>query len=204
VSAAARASIVLAAALALAAPAHAGPARERFATAMRGLKNARASFVQTRSAGALGSQKSRGTLELAMPGRARLEYAGAAPMTIVLHSDTAWVYQPSQKQVLRSSAAASGVPPLPVRTAPERLDERYRVDEVGPNALVFRLKGDGVTSWETLTLTLDARGLPRRVDIVLAGGSTTSLAFERFRVNPGVPTSRFTRAWPAGTPVVAL
>lgn len=187
-------------------PAGAGPARERLAAGLRGLRDVRATFRQTRDAGALGRTVARGTLEFKAPALVRLEYAGAAPMTILLHGDTAWVYQPDQKQVLRSSAGASGVPPLPfLTTSVARLDERYRVEERGPNELTLMPRAGDALAWTKLVLTLDvARGLPSRVVLHMRDGGTTALVFERFRVNSGIGAMRFRAVWPAGIPVVVL
>jgi outer membrane lipoprotein-sorting protein len=192
-------------ALALVAPAHAGPARERWTAAFKEAKDARASFRQTRDAGALGKTTAAGTLEFKAPSRVRVEYTGALPLSILLHGDTAWVYQPQQKQVLRSRASASAVPPLPFLTsAPGRLEERYTITEKGSDTIVFSPK-EKSAPWTSCTLTIAAQtGLPRRALVRTSDGTSIELVFDRFRVNAGVPASRFHAAWPKGTPVIAL
>jgi outer membrane lipoprotein-sorting protein len=199
------AAIVAFAALVAPQPAGAG-ARERWAAAFKNAKDARASFHQTRDAGALGKTVNTGTLEFRAPANVRVDYAGSVPMTILLRGDTAWVYQPTQKQVLKSSARASGVPPLPFLTGePGRLDERYRVEEKGKDTIVFTPKDGAALSWSACELAIDpSTGLPRQALVRLSDGSTIALAFQRFRVNAGVAAARFRTPWPAGTPVVAL
>ncbi len=186
--------------------AQSGPARDRWTAAFKDAKDARASFRQTRDAGALGKTTASGTLEFRTPARVRLEYTGTLPMTILLHGDTAWVYQPSQKQVLKSRASASAVPPLPFLTgAPGQLDAHYRIEEQGSDTIVFSPKEGARAPWTACELTIaPTTGLPKKAVVRTADGTSIELVFERFRVNAGVPASRFKAAWPAGTSVIAL
>jgi outer membrane lipoprotein-sorting protein len=193
------------AAVATPAAAASGP-RERWSAAFRSLKDARASFRQTRDAGALGRMISQGTMEFRAPSLVRIDYTGSAPMTILLRGDTAWVHQPRQKQVLRSSARASGVPPLPFLTAePGRLDERFDIVARGDDTIVFTPKQSAALSWSACELTVHpATGLPTRAVVRMSDGSSIELVFDRFRVNAGVAASRFRPSWPPGTAVVVL
>lgn len=197
--------LVPAAVLLFTGPAEAGAARDRLDRALRGLVDARASFTQTRK-DALGTKTNPGVLEYRAPRRVRLEYRGAVPMTILVEADTAWIYQPLQKQVLRTRASRAGAPPLPfLAESLETLERAYVVRETGPLDLVLEPRKSEGLSFRQIAMSLDAAtGLPKKVVVSQHDGGSISLAFEPFRVNPGLPASRFVPRFPDGTTVVEL
>lgn len=172
--------------------------------ALRRTQDARTTFRQTRT-DALGAIVTRGRLEYRRSRHVRLEWFGTAAATAIVRGDTVWFYQPSQKSVLKSSAAAGGAPPALFLDESVRVLERtYHVQEQGRAGLVLTPRA-GHAAWSRLTLALDpATGWPRTLTLVALDGSTTRLDFDRFQVNRGAPDARFLPRFPTGTPVVDL
>lgn len=187
-----------------AAGAEKGGARALLDRALRGTRDATASFRQTRT-DALGTTLSSGRFEYRRPRLLRLEWTGGVPATAIVNGDALWFYQPRQKSVLKSSAAAGGAPPaLFLEESVAVLDKAYRVREEGRATLVLEPR-EARTPWTRMTLLLDpATGWPRRLTLVARGGDTTRLDFGTFRLNRGAAVARFAPSFPPGVTVVEL
>ncbi len=185
--------------------AEAGGARTALDRALRGLKDARATFTQVR-VDELGTTESKGVLEYRSPRRVRLEYTGRVPMTILVQADTAWIYQPAQKQVLRTRASRAGVPPLLfLDESVATLERACVVRETGVHTLVLEPRAAGAATWRSVELRLDpATGLPSRVVLHPIEGGTVTLTFARFARNAGLSSSRFAPRFPPDVRVVEL
>lgn len=181
-----------------------GGARELLDRALRSTRDAHASFRQTRT-DALGTTLSSGRFEYRKPRRLRLEWTGGVPATAIVNGDVVWFYQPRQKSVLKSSAAAGGAPPaIFLEESVAVLERAYHVKEEGKVTLVLEPRA-ARAPWTRMTLVLDpASGWPRRLTLVARGGDTTRLDFGRFRLNRGAPAARFAPRFPPGVSVVDL
>jgi outer membrane lipoprotein-sorting protein len=199
----------LVAALALAGPgeASAGEARTRLDRTLRALRDARAPFTQVRTSSILGTslKPSRGTLEFRAPRLLRLAFTGAAPTTILVRGDTAWIDQPRGGQVIRTSARASGAPPLPfLEESVAVLEQGYVLAETGPRAITLTPRAAGVP-WRAVDLVLDARtGMPSRVVIRQKDDEEIRLEFGRWTLNRGIAAARFAPVFAPGSRIVDL
>lgn len=190
-----------------AATAQAGAARTRLDTALRSLRDARAPFTQTRSSSLLGAPvtPARGTLEFRAPRQLRMAFGGPAATTILVRGDTAWIEQRAGKQVIRTSARASGAPPLPfLEESVAVLEQSYTLTETGARSLSLVPRASGVP-WKRVDLVLEAKsGMPSRVVILQKDDEEVRLEFGRWRVNAGIPAARFRPIFAAGSKIVDL
>jgi outer membrane lipoprotein-sorting protein len=188
-------------------PAQAGAARTRLDAALRSLKDARAGFTQTRTSSVLGAPltPARGTLEFRAPRQLRMAFGGRAATTILVRGDTAWIEQPQGRQVIRTSARASGAPPLPfLEESVAVLEKSCVIEETGARSLSLIPRAAGVP-WRRIDLVLEARsGMPSRVVIRQRDDEEIQLEFGRWTVNGGVPAARFRPVFAAGTNIVDL
>jgi outer membrane lipoprotein-sorting protein len=190
-----------------AATGEAGAARTRLDQALRSLRDARAPFTQTRTSSLLGAAvtPSRGTLEFRAPRQLRMAFGGPAATTILVRGDTAWIEQREGRQVIRTSARASGAPPLPfLEESVAVLEQSYTLKETGARSLSLTPRAAGVP-WRRVDLVLEAKsGMPSRVVVVQADDEEIRLEFGRWRVNAGIPLARFRPIFAAGSKVVDL
>ncbi len=188
-------------------PVEAGPARERLDRALKGLRDARSSFSQTRNSATLGAslKATPGTLEYRTPRLLRLEFHGAMNTNVLVRGDTAWIEQPTAGQVIRTSARASGAPPLPFLEESVAVIERtYVVTETGAATLRLEPRNQGATV-RAIELTLDTKsGLPKRVVVRQAGDESMEFAFARWIVNGGIAASHFAPVFAPGVKLVEL
>ena len=96
----------------LAAGAGARPARSR-PQGRCGTRARRSPRRAVRRSSAAPLKPAPGTLEYRVPRLLRIEFTGAVPTNVLVRGDTAWIEQPRAGQVIRTSARASGAPPLP-------------------------------------------------------------------------------------------
>lgn len=189
------------------ATAQAGAARTKLDQALRSLRDARAPFTQTRSSSLLGAAvtPARGTLEFRTPRLLRMAFGGPAATTILVRGDTAWVEQREGKQVIRTSARASGAPPLPfLEESVAVLEQSYTVKETGARSLSLTPRAPNVP-WKRVDLVLEARtGMPSRVVVLQRDDEELRLEFGRWTVNAGIPAARFRPIFAAGSKVVEL
>jgi outer membrane lipoprotein-sorting protein len=172
--------------------------------ALRTTRGASAPFRQTR-VDALGTTVMDGRLDYRKPRLLRLEWTGKVPATAIVNGDTVWFYQPRQKSVLKSSAAAGGAPPaLFLEESVAVLEKSYKVRESGRATLVLEPRAERAP-WSRMTLVLDpTTGWPTRLTLVARGGETTRLDFGRFRLGGGAPATRFAPRFPKDVSVVEL
>ena len=187
--------------------AEAGEARTRLDKALRGLKDAKAPFTQTRSSSILGTamRPAQGSLEFRAPRLLRLAFAGPAATTILVRGDTAWIEQPQAKQVIRTSARASGAPPLPfLEESVSVLEQSYVLKETGRRSLTLTPRAASVP-FRGIDLVLDPRsGMPERVVIRQKDDEEIRLVFGRWTVNSKLKAARFAPVFAAGAKVVDL
>jgi outer membrane lipoprotein-sorting protein len=185
----------------------AGEARTRLDRALRSLKDAKAPFTQTRSSSILGTslKPAKGTLEFKAPRHLRMAFGGAAATTILVRGDTAWIEQPQARQVIRTSARASGAPPLPfLEESVAVLEKGYALEETGARSLTLVPRSKSVP-FRAVDLVLDPRtGLPERVVVRQKDDEELRLEFGRWTVNSGLPAARFAPTFAAGSKVVDL
>ena len=198
---------VLAGMLAHPAASSAGPARDRLDRALKGLRDARAPFTQTRSSSILGGplKPAPGTLEYRVPRLLRIEFSGTVPINVLVRGDTAWIEQPQAGQVIRTSARASGAPPLPFLEESVAVIERaYVVRETGASTLVLEPRAPG-GAVRAIELTLDAKaGLPRRVVVRQRDDESMTFEFGRWTLNGGIAVARFAPVFAPGVKLVEL
>ena len=201
------AALALLALVALAPHAQAGEARTRLDRALRSLKDAKAAFTQTRRSSILGAPvtPAKGTLEFRAPRLLRLAFGGPVATTILVRGDTAWIEQPQAKQVIRTSARASGAPPLPfLEESVAVLEQSYVIKENGRRSLTLTPRAAS-TPFRGVDLVLDPRtGMPERVVIRQKDDEEIRLAFGRWTVNSNLPAARFAPVFVAGAKVVDL
>ncbi len=199
-------TVVLASLLAPSAVA-AGPARDRLDRALKGLHDARASFTQTRSSSLLGAtlKPTTGTLAYRTPRLLRIEFAGAVPTNVLVRGDTAWIEQPRAGQVIRTSARASGAPPLPFLEESVAIIERsYVVKETGASSLVLEPRASG-GAVRAIDLVLETKsGLPRRVVVRQRDDETIAFEFARWTINAGIASGQFAPVFAPGVKLVEL
>ena len=198
---------LLASLLAPAGPAVAGPARDRLDRALRGLRDARSSFTQTRNSATLGAslKPTTGTLEYRTPRLLRLAFSGVVATNVLVRGDTAWIEQPAAGQVIRTSARASGAPPLPFLEESVAVIERsYIVKETGAARLVLEPRTGGGTV-RAIELRLDAKtGLPKRVVVRQRDDESITFEFARWTVNAGIASAHFAPVFAPGVKLVDL
>lgn len=198
---------LLAATVAGAPEGEAGEARARLDRALRSLKDARATFTQSRTSSILGAPitPSRGTLEFKAPRLLRMAFGGAAATTILVRGDTAWIEQPKAGQVIRTSSRAAGAPPLPfLEESVAVLEQGYVLKETGRRSLTLTPRSPG-GAVHRVDLVLDARtGMPERVVVRQHDDEEIRLVFGRWTLNSNLPTARFAPSFAAGVKVVDL
>jgi len=179
-------------------------ARARLDRALKSTRDAHATFRQTRS-DALGTSQIKGRLEYRRPRQVRLEWTGKAAATAIVNGDTVWFYQPSQKSVLKSSAAAGGAPPAVfLEESVAALERTYTVREEGSLGLVLTPR-PARSRWSRIDLMLDAAtGWPRSMTLAAKDGTSTRLDFDRFVVNQGAAAARFAPKFPTGVEILEL
>ena len=188
-------------------PAAAGEARTRLDRVLRSLKDARASFTQSRTSSLLGAPltPARGTFEFRAPRQLRMAFGGAAATTILVRGDTAWIEQPKAGQVIRTSARVSGAPPLPfLEESVAVIEQAYVIRETGRRSMTLTPKTK-VGAIHRVDLVLDARtGMPERVVVRQHDDEEIRVVFGRWTVNSNLPASRFAPIFAAGAKVVDL
>jgi len=187
------ARFALAVALVLGAAAHpaTGDPKALFDRALRGARDARATFTQTQD-GPLGAVVSRGSFAYLRPRHVVMRWTGKAAATAWVVEDTVWFDQPGQGAVVRGNARAMGAPAgLFVDRSLADLERACRVTVQGPLALELRPR-DAAAGWTALRLALDpATGWPRTAVLTTRDGGTTRLAFAPFQLNRGLKAAAF-------------
>ncbi len=134
-----------------------------------------------------------------------MAFTGTVPTTILVRGDTAWIEQPSAGQVIRTSARASGAPPLPfLEESVAVLERTCTIRETGARSLTLEPRGGG-GPWRAVDLVLEAKsGLPRRVVIHQRDDEQVRIEFGAWTVNQGIAASRFAPVFARGVRVVDL
>ncbi|MEO6462423.1 MAG: outer membrane lipoprotein carrier protein LolA, partial [Candidatus Eisenbacteria bacterium] len=147
----------------------------------------------------------KGTFEFRAPRQLRMAFGGPAATTILVRGDTAWIEQPRAGQVIRTSARASGAPPLPfLEESVAVIEKAYVIKETGARSLTLTPRSTG-GAIHRLDLVLDARtGMPQRVIVRQHDDEEIRLVFGRWTVNSNLPASRFAPTFAAGAKVVDL
>jgi outer membrane lipoprotein-sorting protein len=179
-------------------------ARAQFDRALRGTRDARATFTQT-TGGALGPVVTHGTFEYARPRHVRMTWKGAVAATAYVVLDTLWYDAAGQGAVVRGDARAVGVPAgLFVGSSLAELERTCRVVETDGLGLRLTPLGAGA-AWTQLALVLDpATGWPRTATLVTRDGTVTRLTFGAYRLNRGLAPARLAPHFAPGRTVVPM
>jgi len=167
-------------------------ARALFDRALRGTRDARASFTQTQH-GPLGAVTTRGTFEYARPRRVRMAWTGPAAATAWVVEDTVWFDQPGQGRGRARQRARHGRRGRPVRRSlargpGARLPRQPRTAHAGST---WRPRDPGRGVEHHAPRARPGERVARTADLVTTDGGTTRIAFGAFQVNRGIAPSRF-------------
>jgi outer membrane lipoprotein carrier protein len=153
-------------------------------------------------------QEISGTLQFKKEHRYRIEFEG---QLVVTDGETVWSYSEQNNQVLvdRFRLDERSLSPERILTAaPEDFEAMLTGREKGPRGDVFVLKltpRDPSALMKTMKLWVHASDwLIHKVEIVDQHGKETTYLVSSFKMNTGVPASRFVYQVPAGVEVVDL
>ena len=176
-----------------------------------GVRDLRASFVQTSFSPALGKEtEARGTVVVERPGKMRWEYAKPDGRVIVLDQSAIRIWSPQENQLQIASLAKSGVSPtaLSFLMGQGSLTDSFdasplREEGHTDRGLLLKPKGDG--GFESLVLWLEPKTLQLRESVVVdLFGNRTRVRFDGISENAGVDAKSFELAAPAGAEVIDL
>jgi outer membrane lipoprotein carrier protein len=194
-----------AAALSLAAPAHAGGI-ERLNQFMAGTQSATAEFEQ-RIQGRDGKvvQESRGTLALARPGKFRWTYVKPYPQVIVGDGTRVWVYDEDLRQVtVRKLDQALGATPAALLAGSNEALKAFVLKDDGTKdglEWVEATPRDKESNFERIRMGFGFSGL-ERMQLTDTFGQTTDLRFTGFQRNARIDPAQFRFVPPPGADVI--
>ena len=201
-------------------PDRAGPAadacRQRAIRAVQkryeGVRDLRASFVQTTRAASIGSRASdqrisRGTVVVSKPSRMRWTYDAPEPSLVVSDGKTLWIYDPGFGEVQRMQAGGNYLSGAALQFLLGRGDmERefaIRLVSCETNAVELELTPREPASFEKLYLLADpSTGNVSRTRIDDLLGNTTVVEFSELKVNQDPPPELFRFDPPAGVRII--
>ncbi len=200
----------LAAALCIAlaaAPALAGPGRDRLDAFLDGLDAFQAEFDQV----LLDENKqpvdeSTGTVYLLRPGRFRWDYRAPYPQLIVADGEQVWMYEPELAQAtVRPQQDILGATPAALLSATEPVDTRFIVEELGTRDdgsdwLSLKPK-ESNASFVAIRIGFDGDTL-KVMELEDSFGQTTRLTFRELSRNPALDRGLFAFEPPAGTDII--
>lgn len=152
-----------------------------------------------------------GTMAFKKPGRMRLELGGDAAQIMVADGTTLWLYQPEERQVLKTpfDAAFRATTPVSFLTGVGRIADDFTASlpatDTGGDALVLDLvprRADGGVGKLRLYIARDNYDI-RGAEVHDPQGNVSRLTFNRMRRNVGLDDARFVFEIPAGVDVVA-
>ena len=170
------------------------------------LKNFQADFTQTviSQDGRIQDQ-TEGEVWLQTPDKLRWVYAGEFPELIVADGHNIWIYDKSLEQVtVKPQSEDAADSPLMLLTDVSRLDETFKVTEVGDidgMALLELRSLDPESEFERILLGLDGNGI-RMMTMEDAFGQRTEIHFSNTSKNTAVDPQLFTFAPPEGADLV--
>ena len=170
----------------------------------------RADFRQQTTVGAVGqTEEALGTVAFKKPGKMRWDYRSPEAQLIVSDGTTLWIYQPSERQVLKAPFRAAFVSTTPISflTGVGRIGDDFRAEAdprgCADDRIYVRLVPKSTPDLGSLAL-----GVTRATfDIIEAGvtdpvGNTTVLTFASVQRNVDVPDGEFHFELPSGVDVV--
>ncbi len=183
-----------------------GPARSALETFTYGLDTFQAEFTQTvKSQDGRVQDQTNGMFWLKSPDRLRWIYQGDFPETIVADGDNIWIHDETLQQVTvkpQSDQAADS--PLLILTDISRLDEQFRITELGDfeDMLLLELKSlDMEAEFERILLGFDATGVSM-MTMEDAFGQRTEIHFNDMSRNQPIDPALFRFEPPADADVV--
>jgi outer membrane lipoprotein carrier protein len=153
---------------------------------------------------------SSGTVAFKKPGRMRWEIVVGDPQVVVADGTTLWLYQPAEKQVLKTpfDAAFRSSTPLSFLTGVGRIQQDFEVkadgESPGPDLLSLTLvpRQDAASVGQLRLLvaadSFDIRG----AEIHDPQGNLSKLRFEHLRRNVGLDDAQFVFKVPPGVDIV--
>ncbi|MCK6556502.1 outer membrane lipoprotein carrier protein LolA [Candidatus Binatia bacterium] len=170
-----------------------------------------ADVVQATTVASLGKTvTAEGTMVFKKPGRMRFELGGDAAQIMVADGTTLWLYQPEERQVLKTpfDAAFRATTPVSFLTGVGRIADNFSASLAPPdaaeNALVLDLtprKANGGVGKLRLYVARDNYDI-RGAEVHDPQGNVSRLTFTRMRRNVGVDDDRFVFQVPPGVDVV--
>ena len=151
-----------------------------------------------------------GTMAFKKPGRMRFELTGDGEQIMVADGTTLWLYQPAERQVLKTpfDAAFRATTPVSFLTGVGRIADDFTVTITEPagssGALVLDLvprKADGGVGKLRLHVARDNYDI-HGAEVYDPQGNVSRLTFEHLRRNVGLDDSRFVFEVPPGVDVV--
>jgi outer membrane lipoprotein carrier protein len=174
-----------------------------------GTRDLECRFEQTLQSGALGAGvREIGRLWVKRPGRMRWEYTRPDPKVAVLNGDTAALYLPEDRQIIRGDEAWSSSPLLVLRSGEGRVADVFEVEELdaaeadGPWRLRLTPREEGQGFVEvTVTVTSPAYAIAE-AEVLDEAGNRMHYRFRSVRRNRGVGDDRFVLEPPPGTEIL--
>ncbi|MGH7804738.1 MAG: outer membrane lipoprotein chaperone LolA [Candidatus Binatia bacterium] len=167
-----------------------------------------ADFAQSVDVETLGQKlEAKGRVAYKRPGRMRWEFVTPEEQIIVADGETLWIYQPSQKQVLRApfKVAFQSAMPISFLFGIGRLTRDFTPTLASADADRLRVRLEPKSEADIGVLVLDVD--PKTYDVRAAEvtdpfGNVTRLEFKNLKRGVGVPDSTFVFRVPDGVDVV--
>ena len=185
-----------------------GPARAELESFAGGLERFQAEFTQTvRSQDGRLQDQTHGEVWLQSPDKLRWQYSGEFPELIVADGNNVWIYEESLEQVtVKPQSRDLADSPLMLLTDVSRIDEQFRVTEVGDfenMSLLELVSLDAESQFERILLGMDSNGI-RMLAMEDAFGQRTEIRFEDPHRNQPVDVNLFRFEPPEGVDLVGV
>lgn len=175
-----------------------------------GTRDLECRFEQTLLSGAFGAGvREVGRLYVKRPGKMRWEYTRPDPKVAVLNDDTAALYLPEDRQLIRGDDAWSASPLLVLLSGEGRVADVFDVEPAsnGPESgkpgrlrLVPRQEGQGFV--EVIVTLAEPDFSIAEAEVLDEAGNRMHYLFRSVRRNRGVSDDRFVLDPPAGTEIL--
>jgi len=200
-------SVLCLVALPLVAAADQGQAAERLNELLSKARTITADFSQmTLSANGANMQETSGTLEVKRPGMFRWHTNPPLEQVLVSDGQTIWLYDPDLEQVTiqKMDQRMSHTPALLLSGDVSTLEENFVITmDQGGSVVNFQLAPrDNESMFDNLRLSFRDGALN---DMQMSDpiGQRTNILFSNVKLNPEIPTNRFTFEIPPGVDVIS-
>jgi outer membrane lipoprotein carrier protein len=182
----------------------------RLQTWLDGTRDLECRFEQTLLSGAFGAGvREVGRLYVKRPGKMRWEYTKPDPKVAVLNDDTAALYLPEDRQLIRGDEAWSSSPLLVLLSGEGRVDEVFEVEPWSDDPesgkahrlrLIPRQEGQGFV--EVIVTVAEPDFSIAEAEVLDEAGNRMHYRFRSVRRNRGVRDDRFVLDPPEGTEIL--